>query len=201
MAERWVVLDVETSGLDPRSDHLLSIAALGLSVDWPTRKMRAVMADSFEVLVRPPEASDRANVLLHGIGHGAQRFALEPTLALDGFLAFVGDSPLLAFHTSFDQTVIERALKTHKKRSIRNPWVDIEHLCQVAERGIRAKSLDEWMQALGVHCLARHRAAADTLAGCELLMRIWPKLAQQCRSWGDVKSMAKNRRWLGGGLS
>lgn len=201
MAERWVVLDVETSGLDPRSDHLLSIAAMALRVDWQARKMCAVMADSFEVLVRPPKDSDRANVLLHGIGHGAQRVALEPPLALDGFLKFVGDSPLLAFHTAFDQTLLERAMKTHGNRSIRNPWVDIEHLCQVTEPEVRAKSLDQWMRALGVHCLARHSAAADTLAECEVLMRIWPSLAQQCRSWADVKALAKNRHWLRGRLS
>jgi DNA polymerase III subunit epsilon len=201
VAERWVVLDVETSGLDPRSDHLLAIAAMTLNVDWQTGKIHAAISDSFEVLVRPPTESDRANVLLHGIGHGAQRLALEPVQALDGFLEFIGDSPLLAFHTSFDQTVLERALKSHKKRSIRNPWVDIEHLCQVAEQGTRARSLDEWMRFLGVQCLARHRASADTLAECEVLMRIWPKLVKQCRSWADVKALAKNRRWLGAGRS
>jgi DNA polymerase III subunit epsilon len=200
MAERWVVLDVETSGLNARSDHLLSIAALALSVDWQSRKIRAVMADSFEVLVRPPKESDRANVLLHGIGHGAQRQGLAPAVALEGFKAFVGNAPLLAFHSFFDRTILERALKTHKKPPMRNSWVDIEQLCQVAVQGIRAKSLDEWMKALGVQCLARHLAAADTLAECELLMQIWPILARQCRSWADVKSLAENRRWLGGGL-
>jgi DNA polymerase III subunit epsilon len=74
--------------------------------------------------------------------------------------------------------------------------VDIEHLCQVSAQGIRAKSLDEWMRALGVHCLARHKAAADTLSECEVLLRIWPELSRQCRSWADVQALAKNRRWL-----
>jgi DNA polymerase III subunit epsilon len=196
VAERWVVLDVETSGLDPRSDHLLAIAAIAIRIDWSTRKMSAALADSFEVLLRPPRESDRANVLLHGIGHSAQRTGLDPGEALESFLQFVGDSPLLAFHTSFDQTVLERALKTQKKRPFRNAWVDIEHLCQVSAQGIRAKSLDEWIQALGVHCLARHKAAADTLAECEVLLRIWPELSRQCRSWADVQALAKNRRWL-----
>jgi DNA polymerase-3 subunit epsilon len=34
---RWVVLDVETSGLDPRRDQLLAIAAIALQVDWPAQ--------------------------------------------------------------------------------------------------------------------------------------------------------------------
>ena len=197
--ERWVVLDVETSGLDARVDDLLAIAAMGLSVDWSSRTIQLSLRDSFEVFLRPDRTSDRANVLLHGIGHEAQRSGLEPSLALDRFLAFIGQAPLLAYHASFDQKVLERALKTHKHLSLPNPWVDIEHLCSVSEQGVRAKSLDEWMLAVGVQCLARHRAAADTLAECELVMRIWPALSQQCRSWSDVKSLAKNRRWLGGG--
>ncbi len=198
--ERWVVLDVETSGLDARADDLLAIAAMGLSVDWPSRTLRLSLRDSFEVFLRPDRTSDRANVLLHGIGHEVQRSGLEPSLALDRFLAFVGEAPLLAFHASFDQKVLERAFKTHKHLTLSNPWVDIEHLCLVSEQGVFAKSLDEWMLALGVQCLARHRAAADTLAECELVMRIWPALSQHCRSWSDVKSLAKNRRWLGGVL-
>jgi DNA polymerase III subunit epsilon len=100
--ERWVVLDVETSGLDTRADDLLAIAAMGLSVDWPSRTLRLSLRDSFEVFLRPDRTSDRANVLLHGIGHEAQRSALEPSVALDRFLAFVGGAPLLAFHASFD---------------------------------------------------------------------------------------------------
>jgi DNA polymerase III subunit epsilon len=194
--ERWVVLDVETSGLDPRADDLLAIAAIAMQVDWAGRKIQFSLADSFEVLVCPSQTSTRANVLLHGIGHEAQRTGLEPSSALDRFLTFINDSPLLAFHASFDQVVLERAMKLTKRKIPRNQWVDIEHLCQVSERGIRAKTLDEWLLVMGVQCLSRHRAAADTLATCELLMQIWPKLSQQCKSWADVKSIAKNRHWL-----
>ena len=31
---RWVMLDVETSGLDMRHDRLLAIAAIAVRVDW-----------------------------------------------------------------------------------------------------------------------------------------------------------------------
>lgn len=52
------------------------------------------------------------------------------------------------------------------------------------------------MAHFGITCAVRHQAAADTLAECELLQRIWPKVAAQCASWRDVQRLAAQHRWL-----
>jgi DNA polymerase-3 subunit epsilon len=41
-----------------------------------------------------------------------------------------------------------------------------------------------------------HQAAADTLVECELLQRIWPKVAAQCTQWRDVRRLAELHQWL-----
>lgn len=193
---RWVVVDVETSGLDMHRDRLLAIAAIGLRVDWDTRRIDVQLADSFEVVLRQSQASSRDNILLHGIGVQSQLAGIEPAAALRAFEAFVGSDPLLAFHSAFDQTLIGRHCREHLGRALDNPWVDIEHLCAVTHEQVQARSLDEWMAHFGIQCPRRHQAAADTLAECELLLRIWPVLARQCGSWRDVQRLAAQRRWL-----
>ena len=45
LLERWVVVDVETSGLNASSDQLLAIAALGLSVDWRRQRLDIVLGE------------------------------------------------------------------------------------------------------------------------------------------------------------
>jgi DNA polymerase-3 subunit epsilon len=71
--------------------------------------------------------------------------------------------------------------------------VDIEHLCAVTHEGVRARSLDEWMAHFGITCAVRHQAAADTLAECELLQRVWPRVAPQCRDWrSDARSWPRS---------
>ena len=193
---RWVVVDVETSGLDMHRDRLLAMAAIGVRVDWAERRIDVQLADSFEVVLRQTEASSRDNILLHGIGVQSQLAGIEPVAALRAFADFVGSDPLLAFHSAFDQTLIGRHCRQHLGRALPNPWVDIEHLCAVTHEQVQARSLDEWMAHFSIQCPRRHQAAADTLAECELLLRIWPVLSRQCRSWRDVQRVAAQRRWL-----
>jgi len=193
---RWVVLDVETSGLDTRRDKLLAIAAIAVKLDWPARRLSVVPADSFEVVLRQETASSRDNILLHGIGVQRQRDGMQPRAALKAFADFAGASPLLAFHAVFDQTMIGRHAQAHLGAVLPNPWVDIEHLCAVTHEGVRARSLDEWMAHFGITCAVRHQAAADTLAECELLQRIWPKVAAQCTDWRSVQRLAAQQRWI-----
>lgn len=193
---RWLVLDVETSGLDPARDRLLAIAAIGLRVDWPRQTLAVVLADSFEVVLRQEAPSDRDNILLHGIGVQRQRQGVPAQQALRDFVAFAGEAPLLAFHAPFDQAMIGRHARAALGAPPPNRWLDIEHLCGVTHPQVRARSLDEWLAHFGIRCVARHQAVADTLAECELLLRIWPQVAAECRSWRDVEKLAARHRWV-----
>jgi DNA polymerase-3 subunit epsilon len=194
--ERWIVLDVETSGLDFRQDRLISIAAVGLKVDWPLRRLSIIPADSFEAVLRQEQPSSTQNILLHGIGVARQRNASEPQHALERFVRFAGHAPLLAFHAAFDQGMLVRSIREQLHQTLPNEWVDIEHLCAVTHEQVNARSLDEWMTHFGVTCLARHQAAADAFAAAELMCRIWPRVAHQCGSWRQVRALAMHHRWV-----
>lgn len=193
---RWIMLDVETSGLDIKRDRLLAIAAIAMQVDWRAGTLCVDLGDSFEVVLRQNEISTKDNILLHGIGAQRQRDGLEPALAMQSFADFVGASPLLAFHAAFDQKMILRHARKYLGRGLSNPWLDIDHLCAITYEKVRARALDDWMAHFGIHCAVRHQAAADTLAECELLQRIWPKVSAQCKNWGDVQRLALQHRWL-----
>ena len=89
---RWVVLDVESSGLDAARDRLLAIAAIALRIEG--RSPCIDLGDSFEVVLRQPDAVvDKANILLHGIGVGAQREGMPAREALEAFAAWAGAAP------------------------------------------------------------------------------------------------------------
>lgn len=193
---RCVVLDVETSGLDPARDRLLAIAAVAVRIDWDAGRLALLPADSFEVVLRQELASPRDNILLHGIGVQRQRGGVPMASGLSQFVAAVGDAPLLAFHAAFDQALIGRHARDALGLALPNSWLDIEHLCAVTHPQVRARALDDWLAHFGITCAVRHQAAADTWAECELLQRIWPKVARECRSWRDVQRLAAHHRWV-----
>jgi DNA polymerase III subunit epsilon len=194
---RWVVLDVESTGLDAARDRLLAIAAIGLRVDWSRKRLAMTPGDSFEAVLRhPARAWDRENILLHGIGVQRQREGKPPEDVLAAFAKFAGSSPLLAFHSAFDEAMIGRSLAAHGMGKLPNPWLDIAQLCAVTCEGGGARALDEWLAHFGIVCSARHQAAADALAECELLLRIFPRIAAQCSNWQDVRKLAGAHRWL-----
>jgi DNA polymerase-3 subunit epsilon len=190
------MLDVETSGLNPKHDRLLAIAAIGIQIDWPSQTLQINLGDSFEAVLQQDHASSHANILLHGIGVQEQRAGLAPAQALQAFRQFVSNSPLLAFHCAFDEAMIQRHMIQHHLDKLCNPWLDLDHLCAVTSGGVRARALDDWLHHFKIECSVRHQAAADTLAECELLQRIWPRIAAQSRQWQDVQNLASQHRWV-----
>jgi DNA polymerase-3 subunit epsilon len=197
-ARRWVVLDVETSGLDVRRDRLLAIAAVGLRFD-DEGTPRIAIGDSFEALLRhdPAGSADKANILLHGIGVGAQRSGIPPAQALGAFERWLAEAPLLGFHAAFDEAMIQAAMQAALGRTLDVGWIDLEPVAGALHPEVRDRSLDAWLAHFGIECAVRHQAAADTLATAELLLRLWPAArAQRCTSFSGLRRLAQASRWL-----
>lgn len=198
-ARRWVVVDVETSGLDPRQDHLLAVAAIALRLDGEATP-RIDLADSFEAVLRRAGApADKDNILLHGIGVGEQRAGAPPVEVLAAFEQWLGSSPLIAFHAEFDRAMIRRAMKHMLGRTLANPWLDLEPVADLLHPEVGGRTLDDWLAHFDIDCAVRHQAAADTLATAELLLRLWPAArTQRCTSFAALRRLAEQRRWLAG---
>lgn len=195
-ATRWLVVDVEASGLDAARERLLAIAAVGLRVDWASKRLALLPGDSFAAVLRQDLASPRDNILLHGIGGERQRAGQPAAEALAAFREFADGAPLLAFHADFDRTLVERHARAALGAPLRQRWLDIAQLCAVSHPGVGAHALDEWLGHFGIRCLARHDALADALAEGDLLLRIWPALAAECAGWRDLERLAARHRWL-----
>ena len=169
---RWVVVDVETSGLNMRTDRLIAIGAV--AVDAGAIRL----ADSMEIVLQQSRISDRENILIHGIGGTAQAEGVPPVEALLSFLEFLGKSPLVAFHVAFDKTMIDRALKTWLGLNFNHAWADLAYVCPALypELARSHRSLDNWMQRFEISNFARHSALADAVSTAELLLALREKL-------------------------
>ena len=125
--QRWVVVDVETSGMDVANDALISIGAVAI-VDG-----RVVPGDSLEIIVRQATASSRENILVHGVGAQAQLNGTDPPHAVRAFMDYVGRAPMLAFHAPFDRAFLARVTKHYVNQPFDNPWLDLAELAPALE--------------------------------------------------------------------
>jgi DNA polymerase-3 subunit epsilon len=188
--QRWVVLDVETSGLDQASDRLMSIGAVAV------HDRRIVVADSIELAIRQPSASTRQNILVHGIGAEAQLSGLDPKQACEVFLDYVGRSPLLAFHASFDRTFLMRAAKAFVGVPIGNAWIDLADLAPALHPGTGARALDDWLAHFDIPVDQRHNAAGDAFATAMLFLRLLGSVPPADRRPRQLQRIAAHARWL-----
>jgi DNA polymerase-3 subunit epsilon len=190
---RFVVVDVETTGLDLNSDRLIAIGACVVE------NGRVTLADSFEIVLRQNKVSSKDNILIHGIGGEAQREGLEPTDALLRFLDFLGKSPLVAFHVTFDQTMIKRAVKEYLGFEFKHPWLDLAYVMPglLPEYSRRYRALDDWSGHFRINNFARHSALADALATAQLFLCALP-LAEAKRSsnYRNLQDLEKAQRWV-----
>jgi len=192
---RWVVVDTETSGLDPLRDRLLAIG--GVAID----DRGILLEDSFEIVLRGDPSGDAANIAIHGIGHGAQAAGVTAPEALATFRDWAAGAPRVGFHTDFDRAVLRRACAVAGVADHDAPWLDLASLAQaLAPEASRAgnRSLDDALAAFGIECTIRHNAAADALATAELLLRLRAIAAKQgTRGLAALVTVARARKWLG----
>jgi DNA polymerase-3 subunit epsilon len=163
---RFVVTDVETSGLDARRDRLLSIGAVSVEAQ------RLLPGKGYEAFLRVQTPSSRENILVHGITPQTQQAGIAPEDALMGFLEFARRDVLVGFHARFDEAVLNRAARMQLGVRFPNPWIDLAQLAPVVcpEARLLHTGLDDWLAYFGLRAHTRHSAAFDAFATAELLL-------------------------------
>ena len=189
---RYVVVDVETTGLDLHRDTLIAIGAVGV------RGSAIALDDGFDAVLRQAQASDDANILIHGIGGETQLAGREPALALLDFLAYAAKSPLVAFRAEFDRAVLQRAARDVLGIPLGLPFVDLAFLLPALFRGTACDSLDEWVAHFGGDIAVRHHALGDAYATAQLLLiALAAAEIAGLRSPAQLLATQKAQRWLG----
>ena len=173
--QRWVVFDLETSGLNMSRDQVLSIGAVVIedgAID---------LSQQFERTLLRIDHKLSPAVLIHGLGPSAIAAGSEPVQALLDFMEFVGNSPLLAFHAPFDQHMLGRALKESLDYRLEHRFFDVAEIAPMLfpQANLRQAGLDDWTAFFGLQAEERHNASADALVTAELAMMLFSHARRQ----------------------
>jgi DNA polymerase-3 subunit epsilon len=162
----FVVVDVESSGLNARRNRLLAIGACRL------RGLRLHAGACFERILDQEKLSSEDNVPIHGSAPGEQAVDLAPEQGLMDFLELASRHVLVAYHAPFDRTMLDRATREHLGVRLGNPWIDLADLAPALfpDARLPCAGLDDWLHYFDIRVRARHRAVDDVLATGELFL-------------------------------
>ena len=179
---RWVAIDTETTGLDPRRDRLLSIGAVAVEHG------RIQLADAYAAMVGQAAPSAPENIVVHGIGGDAQLAGRPRGEALAGLESFIGDRVPVGFNAGFDAAMLGRPIAVDLAQIA--PAIDPEHA-----RGLY--TLDDWLQRYGIETAARHDALDDAYSTAQLLLVVLSRAeAQHVGTLESLLRLAGAHRWL-----
>lgn len=191
--QRWLVVDVETTGLDLRRDRLLAIGAVVVNGSVIR------LDESFEVVLRQPAPSSTDNILIHRITGSEQLAGEPPAQALADFLVFAGKLPCVAFHAEFDETMLRRAFAEHLGVDFRASFLDLALLAPalVKDAAPELQGLDDWTAHFSITIAERHRAISDAMGTAQLLQKLLGiAVGQKIATAQQLFKLARHHRWL-----
>lgn len=192
-ATRLVVVDLETTGLNPAKDQVIAIGGVAIAGG------AIPLGDQFDLILRRPELDISETVLIHGIGKEALTQGHETEDALIHLLEWLQGAPLMAYHAAFDKRFLEKALKQTLGYTRAHAWLDVAELLPALFPELRGrhKSLDDWSEQFGLFASARHHAAADAMVTAELALVAFNKARKDgLTTLGELQDKVRTYRRL-----
>ena len=165
---KYLVIDTETTGLDPRAHELLSLGAI-VMID-------GVIVESVHVKIKPRNIDNADPQALQVNGYTPYRWknAIDGEYAVSiikHFFLSHQDAVLVGHNVGFDIRFLQAfADEFNNKFMIPTPYIDTRDVCRVnlAPYGLQSMSLDNICEFLGW----KRRKAHTALSDCEDCIKI-----------------------------
>lgn len=183
-----VALDVETTGLDPQRDRVVSLAVA--TPGEPNGEPRVLL----DVTVNPGVPIPARATSIHGIGDDHVRGAQSLAAHLPQLRKIVAGSVVIGHHVEFDMAVLAAEAARARVDWTPPPWLCTAALAQAVLPGLGRYDLDAVAEALKVPIVGRHTASGDAVAAATIWQSMVPLLEQRgIRTLGAARAAARPR--------
>lgn len=186
---RWVVVDLETTGMSPlKGDRIVEIGAVAVE--------DGVITDEFSTLVDPERLIPYYVQRVHGISDSMVMG--KPVFAdvLPSFLRFCGDSVLVSHNASFDRGFLDHQAMEIMQTPLPHAHVDTLRVSRILLPKLGKHNLDALTHHFDVRIppSQRHRALGDARATAEIWLKMLTMAMQEGKSIskGFIRQMVLN---------
>lgn len=180
-----IVFDLETTGFSAAGDRIIEYGAVRLSGLEP--------GEVFSMFCDPEKPLPEKITKLTGITEDMLSGAPSQREALEKFISFCGDEPVLIAHNAGFDTSFIKAECVRQGIEFRFTTVDTLVMCRSMLTELKRHKLDTVARHLGLGEFDHHRASDDA----KMLGRIFEKLANRliseygCKNIGDINAVVK----------
>jgi CBS domain-containing protein len=174
-----VVIDSETTGLDPARARMVELAAIRISAG-------RLAVGSFRRLIKPGEPIPHASTRIHGIDDAAVADAPDFAAVWPQFRAFTAEAVVIGHAVGFDLAVARRECERAGIAWTRPRVLDTRLLAQIAEPNLAGYTLESLAAWLDVEITDRHSARGDALTCARIFLALLPRLRQ-----GGIRTLAE----------
>ena len=164
MIQNYIVIDVETTGLDPKKDKIIEIGAVKVK--------DGVVDKTYSKLINPGRKLSLQIIQLTGISN--EDLIQKPDISnvIAEFLDFIGidDIPIIGHSLMFDYAFLKRAAVNHKL-SFEKSGIDTLKIARKYLKDLESRNLNYLCSYFGIAHEA-HRALADAYATHELFQKL-----------------------------
>ena len=165
----FIAFDLETTGLDPNTDAIIEIGAVRMRGDQ--------VLEHYSTFADPGHPLSPKTVSLTSITDEMVRGAPKPAQAVADFLAWAGDTPLVAHNAEFD-TGFVRAYCQRAGRDFDPLYFDTLILAQYLCPQLNNHKLDTVSTHLGLPPFHHHRADDDAAICGQIFAAMIPMLKE-----------------------
>lgn len=168
-----VAIDIETTGLSADDAEIIELGAVRFRYGVPREK--------FSIFIRPAKAIPLEITALTGISDSDVASGQSLEEALEGFLDFIGERPIIGHNIQFDLAFINKALSRLKRGKIKNKIHDSLTLSRKTYPQLKSHKLETLIEFHQLHPEGVHRAYDDALTSGKiyfitLIHTLQPKL-------------------------
>ena len=171
IADEFVVFDTETTGLNPKTDEILSIGALKI------KNNKIITSQKFEIFLKPSKDINEESIKIHQIRNIDLQNGFEPQVAIENFLHFIGSRALVGYYLEFDVAMINKYLKPLLGIKLPNRQIEVSGIyhdkkIKLIPDGIIDLRFDSIMKDLGLPIFGKHDAINDAIMTAMMYVKL-----------------------------
>ena len=193
----FVALDLETTGLDPKMDTIIEVAAVRFHLERDGDIFRAIGKEERSMLINPGKKLEENISMITGISDAMLLWKQKWGEVQEKVAAFIGDAIIIWHNVLFDVNM----LATHGIDLSEHISLDTFELSEIFSQDAESLNLGFLGKKYNIQMESEHRALDDTKLSIELFSKylsdiahlrwkkldLWHHIKKQDRSWSIRK--------------